>query len=79
MCSSFFVQIIEDLASEGRLNGQTFCIQCMARKPLRSKHCRICDRCIARSDQYDFSLAHDRPLTDFVQSLPMGLELRRLQ
>lgn len=43
--------IIEDLASEGRLNGQTFCIQCMARKPLRSKHCRTCDRCIARSDQ----------------------------
>ncbi|KAF8272664.1 hypothetical protein EI94DRAFT_1795860 [Lactarius quietus] len=33
--------IIEDLASEGRLNGQTFCIQCMARKPLRSKHCPI--------------------------------------
>ncbi|KAH9961433.1 hypothetical protein BGW80DRAFT_1564040 [Lactifluus volemus] len=44
--------IIEDLASEGRLNGQTFCIQCMARKPLRSKHCRICDRCIARSDHH---------------------------
>ncbi|KAI1787384.1 palmitoyltransferase AKR1 [Ganoderma leucocontextum] len=31
--------IIEELASQGRLNGQTFCIQCMARKPLRSKHC----------------------------------------
>ncbi|KAF8800393.1 hypothetical protein BYT27DRAFT_7117527 [Phlegmacium glaucopus] len=43
--------IIEELASEGRLNGQTFCIQCMARKPLRSKHCRVCDKCIARSDQ----------------------------
>lgn len=44
-------QIIEDLASEGRLNGQTFCIQCMARKPLRSKHCRVCDKCIGRHDQ----------------------------
>ncbi|KAK7448470.1 palmitoyltransferase akr1 [Stygiomarasmius scandens] len=44
--------IIEDLASEGRLNGQTFCIQCMARKPLRSKHCRVCDKCIARSDHH---------------------------
>ncbi|KZT21327.1 hypothetical protein NEOLEDRAFT_1073718 [Neolentinus lepideus HHB14362 ss-1] len=44
--------IIETLAGEGRLNGQTFCINCMARRPLRSKHCRVCDRCVARSDQY---------------------------
>ncbi|TFK36137.1 DHHC palmitoyltransferase-domain-containing protein [Crucibulum laeve] len=44
--------IIEDLASEGKLNGQTFCIQCMGRKPLRSKHCRVCDKCIARSDHH---------------------------
>ncbi|KAI3614840.1 palmitoyltransferase akr1 [Moniliophthora roreri] len=44
--------IIEELASEGRLNGQTFCIQCMARKPLRSKHCRVCDKCVARSDHH---------------------------
>ncbi|KAI6142423.1 palmitoyltransferase AKR1, partial [Pisolithus tinctorius] len=42
--------IIEDLASEGQLNGQTFCIQCM--KPLCSKHCRMCDRCVARSDHH---------------------------
>ncbi|KAI5115998.1 hypothetical protein M0805_009257 [Coniferiporia weirii] len=43
---------VEDLASEGRLNGQTFCIQCMARKPLRSKHCRVCDKCVARHDHH---------------------------
>lgn len=45
-------QIIENLTSEGRLNGQTFCVSCMAQKPLRSKHCRHCDRCVARHDQY---------------------------
>ncbi|KAI6142395.1 hypothetical protein BKA82DRAFT_4192141 [Pisolithus tinctorius] len=44
--------IIEDLASEGRLNGQVFCIQCMAKKPLCSKHCHMCDWCVARSDHH---------------------------
>ncbi|KAJ1301699.1 hypothetical protein OPQ81_008934 [Rhizoctonia solani] len=44
--------IIEKLASEGKLNGQTFCINCMARKPLRSKHCRVCDKCIGRFDHH---------------------------
>jgi palmitoyltransferase ZDHHC13/17 len=44
-------EIIEELASAGNLNGHTFCVNCMARKPLRSKHCRYCERCTARHDQ----------------------------
>ncbi|KAG8968726.1 palmitoyltransferase akr1 [Tulasnella sp. 425] len=44
--------ILQDLTTQGRLNGQTFCVSCMARKPLRSKHCRVCDRCIARHDHH---------------------------
>lgn len=73
--------IIEDLVSEGRLNGQTFCIQCMARKPLRSKHCRVCDRCIARSDHHCpwvwncVGLNNHRQFIIFVSTLVLGIVL----
>jgi palmitoyltransferase len=48
-----------------------------ARKPLRAKHCRSCDRCIARQDQY-VSLHGPCACTDFQihQPLSLGLELR---
>jgi palmitoyltransferase len=71
--------IIEDLASEGRLNGQTFCIQCMARKPLRSKHCRICGKCVARSDHHCpwvwncVGLNNHRQFIVFVIALVIGI------
>jgi len=73
--------IIEDLASDGRLNGQTFCIQCMARKPLRSKHCRICGKCVARSDHHCpwvwncVGLNNHRQFIIFVSSLVVGILL----
>ncbi|EIW76594.1 hypothetical protein CONPUDRAFT_157779 [Coniophora puteana RWD-64-598 SS2] len=73
--------IIEDLASEGRLNGQTFCIQCMARKPLRSRHCRNCDRCIARSDHHCpwvwncVGAGNHRQFLVFVTTLVVGIGL----
>ena len=45
-------KVVEELTSQGRMNGQNFCLSCMVRQPLRSRHCRHCDRCVARFDQY---------------------------
>lgn len=42
---------IDELVEHNAFNEQHFCTTCMIRKPLRSKHCRRCGRCVAREDQ----------------------------
>lgn len=42
---------IDDLVDHSAFDEAHFCTQCMIRKPLRSKHCRRCGRCVAKEDQ----------------------------
>ena len=44
--------VVEQLTAAGQLNGQTFCLDCLVRRPIRSKHDRITKRCVARMDHY---------------------------
>ncbi|KAF4555667.1 DHHC palmitoyltransferase-like protein 3 [Elsinoe fawcettii] len=44
--------IIEDLISHRAFDETHFCSYCMIRKPLRSKHCKRCARCVAREDHH---------------------------
>jgi hypothetical protein len=46
-------KVVEELVVRGEFDARHFCTTCFVRKSLRSKHCRICDRCVARHDQYD--------------------------
>jgi hypothetical protein len=43
--------VIDELMEVKMFDENHFCVNCMVRKPLRSKHCKRCERCVAKSDQ----------------------------
>lgn len=42
---------IDELLSMWAFDEHNFCVPCMVRMPLRSKHCKRCSRCVAKHDQ----------------------------
>ena len=73
--------IIEALVEQSKFDGMNFCISCENRKPLRSKHCKICQRCIGKFDHHCpwvwncVGVGNHRQFLVFVGTLIIGISL----
>ncbi|KAJ5591738.1 uncharacterized protein N7459_002107, partial [Penicillium hispanicum] len=45
-------EIVKHLFELWKFDEENFCVPCMSRKPLRSRHCRRCGRCVAKHDHH---------------------------
>ncbi|RMZ78510.1 hypothetical protein DV737_g3817, partial [Chaetothyriales sp. CBS 132003] len=73
--------VIEELFRQWKFDHDNFCTQCLIRRPLRSKHCRRCGRCVAKQDHHCpwiYSCVANNNLRHFfiyILSLELGLFL----
>ncbi|BAE65354.1 ankyrin repeat protein [Aspergillus flavus] len=44
--------VITELFEQWKFDEENFCVSCMVRRPLRSKHCKRCARCVAKHDHH---------------------------
>ncbi|KAL8819395.1 MAG: hypothetical protein Q9223_002155 [Gallowayella weberi] len=42
--------VVDELLTLWKFDNENFCATCLLRKPLRSKHCKRCRRCVAKHD-----------------------------
>lgn len=55
--------VVEELLSVWKFDEQNFCLQCLIRMPVRSKHCKRCKRCVAKEDQWVQPQFHEEMMT----------------
>ncbi|GAA5930301.1 ankyrin repeat domain-containing DHHC palmitoyltransferase family protein [Sporobolomyces koalae] len=72
--------VIEGLVEQGNFNGMNFCLTCLVKRPLRSKHSYATGQCVGRFDHYcpwvwndNFALSPSLPIDASCSFVPTPL------